>query len=160
MQNAIIHHREADRYAKDKYIAKRKLLSAETFEEFKEAKRRYEITQQAQSAVITLRDNLLAELKGRRTNIDKSVTVLAFNALNKREITEATLARKVSKVTKEAREIGADRYKGVDTDVRSNRNLWDSKSISYAGRRSGKARFVAKEPLKEFFATHGLGVRG
>lgn len=160
MQNLIIHHREADRYAKDKYLAKQKILASETFDEFKEAKRRFEIVQEAQSAVIKLRDAIYMELQTRRINIDNSITVRAFRALVSREKKEAILSKKVSRVTKEAKDIGIAVYKGDKAIERSEKNLWDAKRISYSGRRAGEARFVAKEPLKEFFTLYGTGVRG
>lgn len=160
MQNLIIHHREADRYAKDKSRAKKKLFSAQTFEEFKEAKHRFETVQAAQSAVILLRDLIASELHKRKITIDSSITARAFDALSYREACEAIASRKVAKVTKEAREIGVDKYKGEDVTIRASKNLLDANGISYTSRNSGKARFVAKEPLKEFFTLYGTGVRG
>lgn len=163
-KNLLLHHREADRYAKEKFKAKRDLFNSENAEEFFRYKKRFKQIEATQSATIQLRDAILIILQERK-NLDASLiaeplVLMAFNALIKREKNEAISSTKVSQVTKDARFIGVRRSRKVEVEDSEYPEVRkEASSISWLTITAGESREDARKPLKRFYSNYGMFMR-
>lgn len=162
--NLLLHHREADRYAKDKSIAKRKLFNSETSEEFFKYKKRFKQIEASQTATISLRDSLYIELKT-RGSLEESLrkeplVLISLMFFMQREMNEAKAATQVSKTTKKAREFGVFKARKLPVaDKEIEENKVDAKAISFFSINAGESREKAKNSLKRFYSKYGNFMR-
>lgn len=163
-KNLLLHHREADRYAKEKFKAKRDLFNSENAEDFFRYKKRFKRIEKTQSVTIQLRDDILMLIKD-RPNIEWSLAaeplvLKAFAALIRREENEAISSTQVSKVTKDARSIGVRRSRKIEVDDAEYPNVRkEASSISWLTIAAGESREDARNPLKRFYKNYGVFMR-